>query len=198
MAGKYQRGHGADAAHLPDIAEVIPGFRSLKVTADGAELVGVDSLELSTRAASAQVNDGAPWPNDLGVPVIDWQASFPAEETDADGDGKIDPAGLELPTVSTPVYIDFDGTIVTRHRCIDAHLQLAEFVHVSGNFAFVKGPSITVDVQTNFPSDAVTLLETVSELVPTPIMEFMAEELAGQDGPDRCWKTCRHPRCRLV
>ncbi|MEZ6119777.1 MAG: hypothetical protein R3C28_24860 [Pirellulaceae bacterium] len=62
----------------------------------------------------------------LGKAVVDWQTSFPAEadETDADGDGKIDPAGFELATSSASIYLDAEARPYLRATADNALLQI--------------------------------------------------------------------------
>ena len=115
-------------------------------------------------------------------------SSFPEETADAeaddggdsDGDGKIDPAGFEVGTGGAPVYIDYDGNQRLGASVSNAHLKLSEYVSMSGNLQFEKGPTYRVDVKTNLPGDFVNLINTAADLIPEPVEAFF-QELTGND-----------------
>ena len=48
-------------------------------------------------------------------------------------------------------------------------MELADFVFLSGNFAFEKGSVTTVNVATNFPGDFVNIIGELGDAVPAPI-----------------------------
>ncbi len=70
-----------------------------------------------------------------------------ASGADVDGDGKLDPPGLEIRTgVDTPpVYIDFDGNERIGASVAQATIRISEFVYITGSVAFEKGPGATVN-----------------------------------------------------
>jgi Ca2+-binding EF-hand superfamily protein len=94
---------------------------------------------------------------------------------DADGDGKLDPPGLEIRTgVGTPpVYIDFDGNERIGASVARATIQISEFVYITGSVAFEKGPGATVNTAGGLLGqvtvDAGKLLSTYGLPADTPI-----------------------------
>ena len=64
-----------------------------------------------------------------------------ATGADADGDGKLDPAGYEVRTGTTtaPVYITHQGNKFVRAEVGNATLQISDFVHISGSIRFEQG-----------------------------------------------------------
>lgn len=90
--------------------------------------------------------------------MVDFTSSFPAETTDADDDGKLDPAGFELNTGTEPVYIDHAGELLIGASVGQAILHLSEFVHLSGSLAFNLGPTYTVTVDAGIPAEIRNLI----------------------------------------
>src|SRR5205085_1438435 len=76
---------------------------------------------------------------------IDWKASFP----DTDGAGTADATGLEIPTGTGNVLINFDSPVVGISDDFMI-LSISSFVHISGGFAFETGGfrNVAVDVRT--------------------------------------------------
>ncbi|KKK58949.1 hypothetical protein LCGC14_3039280, partial [marine sediment metagenome] len=88
-----------------------------------------------------------------------------ADTADADSDGKLDPVGLELGTPSNPLYIDFDGNQRIGFSSELLTLQLSQFVHLTGGFAFEMGPVLPVNVATGLPSAGLDALETLGNSI---------------------------------
>ena len=86
---------------------------------------------------------------------------------DADGDDVLDPVGFEVGTgdSTAPVYIDFDGNQRIGFSSENITLQLSEFVHVTGSFAFEKGPVLNATVATGLPSDGLSLLQDLGNAI---------------------------------
>ncbi|MFC1516467.1 Ig-like domain-containing protein, partial [Thermodesulfobacteriota bacterium] len=172
----------ADFVALFEIEEeslkgIIPKFTALKATADSVGFVGLDEAQFSLEGITINYNNGTEWIGGLGPPVVDFLNSFPAEANgvDVDEDGKTgEPAGFEVGTGGDPVYIDFDGNQRIGATVGKATLQISEFVHVTGSFAFEMGPVQTVDVTggllSGLTSEAITLLETLG--LPTSDFSF--------------------------
>ncbi|MEZ6119778.1 MAG: hypothetical protein R3C28_24865 [Pirellulaceae bacterium] len=138
------------------LADVLPSFRAAKLTGDNPQLVGMDDIvQLQAAQVMASLNDGDAWSESLGKAVVDWQTSFPAEadETDTDGDGKIDPAGFELATSSASIYLDAEARPYLRATADNALLQIDQFVHITGDLAFEKGSGQNVDIATGLPDN---------------------------------------------
>jgi len=110
-------------------------YYAAKATADTAEFVGVDQLTLAAHGIEFDLNDGHDL---LGEAAVDFVTSFPANGSQ--------PAGLSIPTSGAPVVIDFDGNTQIGVSVDQAILQVSEFLHVSGSFAFVKGPEVSATV----------------------------------------------------
>ena len=139
---------------LPGLSELFPSFHAVKAEAAAVEFVGGgDIVDIGANDISITVNDGSNWPGGIGPAVVDWSSSYPAEVTDRDGDGKIDPAGFEVGTGGDPVYIDFDGNQRIGATVKNAHLNLADYVHAVGNFSFEKGPQTLVNLGTGLPAN---------------------------------------------
>ncbi|MCU0918327.1 MAG: hypothetical protein MUC88_27740, partial [Planctomycetes bacterium] len=146
---------------FPGLQGVLPKFYALQASSDRVALVGVPDVTLEATDIRVAVNFGNAWVKGVessGRPVVDFAASFPAETTDSDGDGKIDPAGFELNTGHAPVYIDHAGELLIGASVGQAILHLAQFVHLSGSLAFSLGPTYTVTVDAGIPAEIRTLL----------------------------------------
>ena len=128
-------------------------YIALKATSDFVGFVGADGLfELEASTVVVELNiatqSGATQP----LPVIDFAASFPAETTDVDGDGKIDPAGLEINTGSGSQVIDF--AVRRIHASADNVLfSVSEFVYLTGDLTIDIGARETVTIKTGLPTD---------------------------------------------
>ncbi|MBY5161789.1 choice-of-anchor D domain-containing protein [Salsipaludibacter albus] len=132
---------------LADVAGLdwVPTFTAIRFTVDEAALVGVPGVVATLEGIEIQVNDGDPWPGDLGPPVIDWATSFP-------GDGG-DP-GFELGNdVGSTVLLDYDGNQRIRVSVGNATLRLGEYLQIAGSVFFEKGPTTLVDVATGFSTE---------------------------------------------
>jgi len=143
-------------------------FYSLKATADTFEFVGWDEIILSAQQIEINVNNGVPWPGGLGTPVVDFATSYPA--------GTGDPLGLEVSTGGDPVSIDFGGKKVgfSSERIT---VQLSQFVHITGSFAFEKGPATSVDIATGLPTDATEALALLGSMIDPDIGDALADAL---------------------
>ena len=161
-------------------------------------LVGLeDFLEVSAQrhraSTSTSARRGSARRRAPRVPTVDWKASFP----DTDGAGDDDAAGYEVRTGTTtdPVLIDFDGTPLIGVSADRVLLQISDFVHVSGSFAFRLGPVLQVDVATGLnviTAVTVPLLATITNVTDTDDGSFGrstdfsdALEPAGQHDPGR-------------
>jgi PKD repeat protein/Ca2+-binding EF-hand superfamily protein len=156
----------------------VPIFYTLDATAGGAESVGLGGwAESSVWNARVEINSSTGWPGLPFTPVIDFAASFPAETDggdesfdpvdDLDGDGKQDPAGFEVQTGTTtgPIYIDFNGSKRIGVSADSVMLQISQFVHIVGSFSFEKGPSVLADISTNLPSDLLTFIDALGDVI---------------------------------
>ncbi|WP_419535330.1 LEPR-XLL domain-containing protein [Endozoicomonas sp.] len=145
---------GVDFAYVdftptnPALSELL-NFQAISATATSVEAVGIDQLTVSATDIRIKINTGKSWPGGLGTAVIDFGSSFLAEnaDNDADGDGKIDPAGYEVKAGSQSIYIDYDGNERIAASLNQAELNVGGFVTASGDFSFQKGPTHTVNVK---------------------------------------------------
>ena len=123
--------------------------------------MGVPDITLEANEVTVSVNFGNTWVkgvDSFGRPVVDFASSFPAETTDLDGDGKLDPAGFELNTGSKSIYVDYEGELLIGASVGQAIMQLSEFVHLSGSMAFELGPTYMVTVDAGIPSEIKNLI----------------------------------------
>ena len=79
-----------------------------------------------------------------------------AIEADLDGDGKIDPLGLEIDTGGKPVYLNMDSPLIRAQGFI--HLNLMNAVYLSGSLAFELGPTETVTLSDGSTTREVTTM----------------------------------------
>ena len=139
--------------------EWLPTFTALRLNADLAKLVGVDAITATLTDIEIQVNDGDPWPGDLGPPVVNFADSYPAEDagTDPNGNGRLgEPAGY-LVNPDSPedqaVYLDYDGNQRIRVTVGGAELRISDFFQVTGSVFFEMGPTTKVDIATGFSTE---------------------------------------------
>ena len=59
-----------------------------------------------------------------------------------DGDGKFDPAGYEVNTGSTPVYLDMSSSLIRAQGFLQ--LKILDNIFITGSVAFELGPTHTV------------------------------------------------------
>ncbi|MDH5700258.1 MAG: hypothetical protein OEZ41_09890, partial [Nitrospirota bacterium] len=71
------------------------------------------------------------------------------------------------------VEMDFAGELI-RASLSNGTFELADFVYLSGNFAFEKGPLTYVDVATNIPGD----ISKIEDLIPQPLKDFIGQGLS--------------------
>jgi Ca2+-binding RTX toxin-like protein len=128
-------------------------YIGLKASSHSVGFVGADGL-FNLEAASVVVElniatqKGAPQP----PPVVNFATSFPAEITDTDGDGKIDPAGLEISTGTGSQVIDFAARRI--HASADDVLfSVSQFVYLHGDLAIDLGSRESVTIKTGIPTD---------------------------------------------
>ena len=138
-------------------------YIALRATSDYVGFVGMPGVfDLEASSVVVELNiatrSGAAQP----LPVINFETSFPAETdpTDTDGDGKIDPAGLEVVTGAGSMYLDFAGRRI--HASADeVKVNVAEFVYLTGNMAFDMGGRHAVTIRTGIPSNVGELASDV-------------------------------------
>jgi len=83
----------------------------------------------------------------------------------------VDFTGDELTVGTAPessVVMNFSGELI-RASLANGVFELADFVFLSGNFAFEKGPLTYVDIATNIPGD----FAKVEELIPEALQDFI-------------------------
>ncbi len=155
----------------------VPVFYALQATAGSIGMVGLEGvLEASASNLRVQINDSFGWSGGPFSPVIDFAGSYPAETAgDADGDGKLDPAGLEVRTgIETPsIYIDMDGNQRIAASADSVLLQISQFVHLVGSFSFEKGPSVLAAVTTGLPGNIVDALAALGNLISPDVGEVL-------------------------
>ena len=145
----------------PDLSTIM-NFTAITATAQQVEVIGIDGLTVEASDIRIVVNTGKAWPGNVGTPVIDFQSSFPAEATDTDGDGKIDPAGYELLVGQQSLYLDHEGSELIAASLNDAKINVVDFVAALGSFSFRKGATHTVTVKDNSGSDQTQSVEVES------------------------------------
>ena len=150
LAGLYDA--GADDADEVDVADIIA---LLDGAGDGNGLLELSEAEgaLST----ANINAGL-----IG-------------DADADGDGKLDPLGLEIETGGDPVYLSSDGPIIRAQGFME--LDVFGVVTLIGSIAFELGP--TEDVTIVAPNGS-TRTDTVTTMTIGAANVF---GFVGWDGP---------------
>ena len=67
-------------ASLPGLDKILPKFYALKGSAELISFVGIDEITMDLEGVEFNVNDGKPWPGDLGPPVINFENSFATDE----------------------------------------------------------------------------------------------------------------------
>ncbi|HZI51450.1 MAG TPA: hypothetical protein VFE29_06480, partial [Terriglobia bacterium] len=129
----------AELLSIPEesLKGIIPKFTALKATADEVALVGIDGLVLSAQGITVNYNNGTKWFGLLGPPVVNFKSI--GETSPGANDGS-----FEVMTGGDPVLIDFDGKQRIGASVENATLRISEFVHITGSFAFEKGPVQTV------------------------------------------------------
>ncbi|MBT6144559.1 MAG: hypothetical protein HOH74_03955, partial [Gemmatimonadetes bacterium] len=90
-------------------------------------------------------------------------------DADADGDGKLDPAGYEVRTGTStaPVYLTYDGAQRIGASVADAELKVSQFYHLVGALSFEKGPTHKVDISTGISATTRDVLETLASPLQT-------------------------------
>ena len=110
------------------------------------EVNGGGAIKKGTGPAAVALTQGLPTAKPTSTAWIDWEASFP----DTNGDADDPPAGLAVPTGTTtdPIYIDFADPVVgvSAGRVT---LAISQFVFIQGGFSFRKGERHLVNVRTS-------------------------------------------------
>ncbi|MCC5834415.1 MAG: hypothetical protein JJU20_06760, partial [Opitutales bacterium] len=141
------------AEFVPGLSLVTPNYIALKASVAEAGLVGFDDASASVQDIVIEVNSGTPWPGGLGIPVVDFEASFPGDEET--------PVGLPVWTGSDSIAIDFDGTQRIRAEVGQMTFSVSEFIHLQGSFVFEAGPRHEVDVATGLPGDILDVADSI-------------------------------------
>jgi len=127
-----------DPTESVDPKNIIPNMYALKVSTGDIGIKGMDFLTLSAEKVVLELNQGASWAEgDEWIPSVDFKASFP------DTQGYV---------VNEEVTIDFE-VLSIGVKLTNAQIQLAEFVHISGDFAFDKGSTVVVTVNAGLLGD---------------------------------------------
>ena len=119
-------------------------FYALEGHADTVAIVGSDFLEVEAKNIDFAINDGPLWQGDIGPPAVDF-TSFAG-------------GSFDVPVDGTTISIDLDGNQRYGVSVGSATLKISEFVHVTGSFAFEKGPTYLVNIATGFPADISQIL----------------------------------------
>ena len=148
-----------------DPGRVIPNFTAFKLDWAGGVDFDWDFLAFASGDVSVYGNLGGAWTGVTGVakPYVDF------------GD---DP--LEIPTAGggAPIVIDFDRQVVG-FSLAAASLDIADFFHVSGSFAFEKSAGIALDVNTGLSSTNLAHAGLISQLRPTGYLSADGSRLEG-------------------
>ncbi|MDA1274964.1 MAG: calcium-binding protein [Verrucomicrobia bacterium] len=157
-------GFGIFKSNLPvGNNENLPTFYALKAEAAAAGTYGFgDLMTLQVQDVTVNVNHGTEWFDTPGAgnPVIDFQTTF--EETEGTGDGAFEVATGDP---DNPVLIDFDGTRRIGVEIGQARIDILDFIHLSGSFAFELGPTHIVQVATGIPADLGAIADPVVDSV---------------------------------
>ena len=127
---------------LPPVGGPVPAslrsFYALRASGS-VELVGIEGLTVAARDMTVEVNGGALPPPGTGPPVaVNFDTSFGTT-------GLVVPTGPESEltlggTADAPDNI-FNGPIIRASGFVT--ISISEFVHISGKFAFEKGPTVS-------------------------------------------------------
>ncbi|MFA7062277.1 MAG: hypothetical protein WC156_15845, partial [Pedobacter sp.] len=113
-------------------------FNTLKAHVAEVGIVGFgDVLTASFKNIDIKYNSSTKDSLQLYENWIDFDKSFAA------GTGK--PAGLAIATGGAPIYLDMDSPIMAAGIGL-AEIQVSQFLHLRGSFAFSKGARMTVDM----------------------------------------------------
>ncbi|MEO7578774.1 MAG: calcium-binding protein, partial [Massilia sp.] len=128
-------------ADLPDFFKA-QNFYSLYTHADALKTYGFgDVLKLEAQDITVEVNTGGKLFGGLMRSTADFAASFPADASTHR------PAGFEVRTGGTPVYLNNTGEDLIGLDIGMAEIQVSEFLSLRGSLAFRKGDRHVVDVE---------------------------------------------------
>src|SRR5665213_1394575 len=128
-----------DGVHDTHLLEENSSYFALKLTAGSASLVGMSFLTATLNGITVEVNQVSNSLNPAGgYKALDFAATFPAQA--ASGGNPAVPAGMEITTGGTPVYLDYTDEILLA-SVAEADIQISQFITVIGSFAFEQGPS---------------------------------------------------------
>ncbi|MCC5833759.1 MAG: hypothetical protein JJU20_03415, partial [Opitutales bacterium] len=156
----------------------LPIFKAAKASIQSFQFVGGDDIfSLGAEKIDFVLNYSTPWPGGIARPIIDFQKSFETEPGANDGAFMV-PAGEE------PVPLDFDGDSRVGVTVENGVIQLAQFVHLIGNFSFQKGPTTNVTLSTGFPGDITNLISLGADFIPDSIKDELNDILGLGDMGD--------------
>jgi hypothetical protein len=128
-------------------------YFALKGSADNVALCGIPGITIGVEDIILEINS-SDHVSPAGERVV----------VDFSGDPlAVDPAAQGMPV------LDFAGELI-RASLANGTFALADFVYLSGNFAFEKGPLTQVDIATNIPGDFAQL----GDLIPEPLRDFVS------------------------
>ena len=99
--------------------------------------------------------------------MIDFAASFAEDGEDTNGNGQID-TGFEIFTNASKtesVVLDYDGNQRIGVALDNVTIDIADFIHLEGSFAFEKGPTHTVTIGTGFPANLAPLASLIDPVI---------------------------------
>ncbi|WP_420226204.1 hypothetical protein [Pigmentiphaga litoralis] len=127
-------------AQLPDFFQA-KDFFSFYAHADTVRTYGMgDVLKIQATDVTIELNTGGELFGGLMRSTADFSESFKADPAN----GR--PAGFEVKTGGTPVYLNMKGNSLMGLDIGHAEIQVSEFLYLSGSLAFRKGDRANVDV----------------------------------------------------
>jgi Ca2+-binding RTX toxin-like protein len=105
---------------------------------------------------------------------------------DADSDGKFDPAGYEVNTGGTPVYLAMDSPLIRAQGFVE--LNLFDIVYVSGSVAFELGPTHDVTLSDGISTKTVSTM-TIGAADVTAFIGFNGPYWTDNDGNHEVTRT---------
>ncbi|HEY1174452.1 MAG TPA: LEPR-XLL domain-containing protein, partial [Verrucomicrobiae bacterium] len=120
-------------------------YLALKVTADSAQIVGMDGI------LDLELHD-----IEVGVNLVDDPFDTPLTPADGVDFSAMAGGGLNVPTGGDPVTLDFSAPIL-QVFVGDALLQVGSFIFVRGSFAFTKGETYDVTLDDGDTTEVETM-----------------------------------------
>ncbi|MFM9067371.1 MAG: hypothetical protein ACKOUR_08595, partial [Planctomycetota bacterium] len=162
------------------VGDALDRFYAAKINADQARFNGGGALlELDAHGLELRWNDNTgSWPLDMGPAVIDWQATYPAG--DSDGDGIEEPAGKRVRTGAkqdgkdVTVNLDYNGSRIVGIRVEDLTMRALEYFHVQGSFFFEMGERERVTIATGLQANVAAVADVIQ-----PFLDALLEYGAG-------------------